>query len=77
MYTVLAKMFAPGAKKLILMTFLIISRVTDNEPEGIENATHNTFPFNFYLFFCWTLSEFENFLLILINIATCQNETSS
>jgi hypothetical protein len=33
-----------------------------------------------YLFFCSTLSEFENFLLcerILINVTTCQNETSS
>jgi hypothetical protein len=32
------------------------------------------------LFFCSTLSEFENLLLrerILINITTCQNETSS
>jgi hypothetical protein len=32
------------------------------------------------LFFCSTLSEFENFLLcerILINVTTCQNETSS
>jgi hypothetical protein len=31
-------------------------------------------------FFCSTLSEFENFLLcerILINVTTCQNETSS
>jgi hypothetical protein len=31
-------------------------------------------------FFCLTLSEFENFLLcerILINVTTCQNETSS
>jgi hypothetical protein len=31
-------------------------------------------------FFCSTLSEFENFLLcerILINVITCQNETSS
>jgi hypothetical protein len=31
-------------------------------------------------FFCSTLSEFENFLLcerILINLTTCQNETSS
>jgi hypothetical protein len=30
--------------------------------------------------FCSTLSEFENFLLcerILINVTTCQNETSS
>jgi hypothetical protein len=30
--------------------------------------------------FCSTLSEFENFLLcerILINLTTCQNETSS
>jgi hypothetical protein len=34
----------------------------------------------FIIFFCWTLSEFENFLLcerILINVTTCQNETSS
>jgi hypothetical protein len=32
------------------------------------------------IFFCSTLSEFENFLLcerILINVITCQNETSS
>jgi hypothetical protein len=32
------------------------------------------------VFFCSTLSEFENFLLcerILINLTTCQNETSS
>jgi hypothetical protein len=32
------------------------------------------------LIFCSTLSEFENFLLcerILINLTTCQNETSS
>jgi hypothetical protein len=32
------------------------------------------------IFFCSTLSEFENFLLcerILINVTTCQNETSS
>jgi hypothetical protein len=32
------------------------------------------------LFFCSTLSEFENFLLcerILMNLTTCQNETSS
>jgi hypothetical protein len=32
------------------------------------------------LFFCSTLSEFENFRLcerILINLTTCQNETSS
>jgi hypothetical protein len=31
-------------------------------------------------YFCSTLSEFENFLLcerILINVTTCQNETSS
>jgi hypothetical protein len=35
---------------------------------------------NIMSFFCSTLSEFENFLLcerILINITTCQNETSS
>jgi hypothetical protein len=34
----------------------------------------------FNTFFCSTLSEFENFLLcerILINVTTCQNETSS
>jgi hypothetical protein len=32
------------------------------------------------IFFCSTLPEFENFLLrerILINVTTCQNETSS
>jgi hypothetical protein len=32
------------------------------------------------ILFCSTLSEFENFLLcerILINVTTCQNETSS
>jgi hypothetical protein len=32
------------------------------------------------IFFCSTLSEFENFLLcerILMNLTTCQNETSS
>jgi hypothetical protein len=32
------------------------------------------------IFFCSTLSEFENFLLcerILINVTTCQNKTSS
>jgi hypothetical protein len=32
------------------------------------------------IIFCSTLSEFENFLLcerILINVTTCQNETSS
>jgi hypothetical protein len=32
------------------------------------------------IIFCSTLSEFENFLLcgrILINLTTCQNETSS
>jgi hypothetical protein len=31
-------------------------------------------------FFCSTLSEFENFLLcerMLVNLTTCQNETSS
>jgi hypothetical protein len=31
------------------------------------------------LFFCWSLAEFEHFLLcerILINVTTCQNETS-
>jgi hypothetical protein len=35
---------------------------------------HNLFIFS------WTLSEFENFLLcerILINVTTCQNETSN
>jgi hypothetical protein len=35
---------------------------------------------DFNFFFCSTLSEFENFLLcerILINVTTCQNETSS
>jgi hypothetical protein len=33
---------------------------------------------NLNLFFCSTLSEFENFLLlerILINVTSCQNET--
>jgi hypothetical protein len=36
--------------------------------------------FSINFFFCSTLSEFENFLLcerILINVTTCQNETSS
>jgi hypothetical protein len=35
---------------------------------------------SFKIFFCSTLSEFENFLLcerILINVINCQNETSS
>jgi hypothetical protein len=40
----------------------------------------NLFQFVLNNFFCSTLSEFENFLLcerILINVTTCQNETSS
>jgi hypothetical protein len=42
-------------------------------PQIIEIKPHN-------IFFCLTLSEFENFLLcerILINVTTFQNETSS
>jgi hypothetical protein len=40
-----------------------------------------TFPLKeIKIIFCSTLSEFENFLLcerILLNVTTCQNETSS
>jgi hypothetical protein len=51
-----------------------------------QSAMNQTITFNTSLdsekknFFCSTLSEFENFLRcerILINLTTCQNETSS
>jgi hypothetical protein len=46
-----------------------------------DNPFQSTIFFKYYnLFFCSTLSEFENFFLserILINLSTCQNETSS
>jgi hypothetical protein len=52
----------------------------------LKNQDQSILPCKFKLFrrhiifFCSTLSEFENFLLcerILINVTTCQNETSS
>jgi hypothetical protein len=52
-------------------------------PTGAKNCTaltNRTSLFSERLIFCSTLSEFENFLLcerILINVTTCQNETSS
>jgi hypothetical protein len=46
----------------------------------VENISHSSAVIVDNIFFCSTLSEFENFLLcerILINVTTCQNETSS
>jgi hypothetical protein len=49
-------------------------------PEATRQLALGRFLFHFIIFFCSTLSEFESFLLcerILINLTTCQNETSS
>jgi hypothetical protein len=55
----------------------MVFRRTGNKQQQQITIQHST---SINRFFCSTLLEFENFLLcerILINMTTCQNETSS
>jgi hypothetical protein len=64
--------FETGKEENFLFTLRIV-----NELFGIIVRTCQVL---IKIIFCSTLSEFENFLLcerILINLTTCQNETSS
>jgi hypothetical protein len=78
MLTVIKKYFLPSGmhEKNVYRVILIINYCPI--AVGIENP--NKVWMCRQPFFCSTLSEFENFLLcerILINVTTCQNETSS
>jgi hypothetical protein len=67
---------SPFKRMSIYDTLLLLQRKKTKENSQFKPDIYSYKQF----FFCSTLSELENFLLcerILINLTTCQNETSS
>jgi hypothetical protein len=79
MLKVQSVVMAPSAGQIISSTTFQNRKLQNKIHSKIQNDQFIIVIIDEKIFFCSTLSEFENFLLcerILINVTTCQNETS-